>query len=100
MKKSAYFLKWVLGKNGKEQKKVLLKIIRDTDARFVKWSITAILNWQNKEIPKNLIHIHGTADKLLPYRLVKADHTIKGGNHVMPMDSHEEISVLLKKLIQ
>jgi pimeloyl-ACP methyl ester carboxylesterase len=100
MKKSAYFIKWALGKNGKEQKKVLLKIIRDTDARFLKWSITAILNWKNKETPKNLIHIHGTADRLLPYRLVKADHTIVGGNHVMPMDSHEEISVLLKKIIQ
>jgi pimeloyl-ACP methyl ester carboxylesterase len=100
MKKSAYFLKWVLGKNGKEQKKVLLEIIRDTDTGFVKWSITAILSWENKETPKNVIHIHGTADKLLPFRLVKADHTIKGGNHVMPMDSHEEISVLLKDLIQ
>lgn len=99
MKGSAYFFKSVLGKNGKEQKKVLLAIIRDTDPVFVKWSIAAILNWNNKETPGNVIHIHGTADKLLPYRLVKADHTIKGGNHVMPMDSHEEISELLKKLI-
>jgi pimeloyl-ACP methyl ester carboxylesterase len=100
MNHSAYFLKWVLGRNGKEQKKVLLSIIRDTDARFAKWCITAILNWKNKTVPKNLVHIHGTADKLLPYRLVKADYTIKGGNHVMPMDSHKEISALLKKLIE
>jgi pimeloyl-ACP methyl ester carboxylesterase len=100
LKNSAYLLKRVLGRNGKEQKKVLLAIIRDTDTRFAKWSLTAILNWDNKEIPKNVIHIHGTADRLLPYRLVKADHTVEGGNHVMPMDSHEEVSGLLRKLIQ
>ncbi len=99
MKSSAYAIKWVFGRNGKEQKKVFLEIIRDIDPRFVKWSITAILNWKNKEIPKNVIHLHGTADRLLPNRLVKADYIIKGGNHVMPMDSHEEISALLKKLI-
>jgi len=100
MKQSAYLIKWVFGRNGKEQKKVFLEIIRDTDPDFTKWAIGAILNWKNKEIPANLVHMHGTADRLLPHRLVRADHLIKGGNHVMPMDSHEEVSALLKQLIQ
>jgi pimeloyl-ACP methyl ester carboxylesterase len=100
MKRSAHFIKWVFGKNGTEQKKVYFEIVRDTDPDFVKWAITAILNWKNREIPKNLIHMHGTADRLLPHRYVKADHLIKGGNHVMPMDSHKEVSALLKELIQ
>ncbi len=99
MKRSAHFIKWVFGKNGKEQKRVYLEIVRDTDTDFVKWAITSILNWKNKEVPKNLVHMHGTADRLLPHRLVKADHLIKGGNHVMPMDSHAEVSALLKDLI-
>ena len=100
MKKSAYIIKWVFGRNGKEQKKVFLEIVRDTNPDFVKWAITSILNWKNREVPKNLIHLHGTADRLLPHRFVKADHLIKGGNHVMPMDSHEEVSALLRELIQ
>ena len=100
MKRSAHFIKWVFGRNGKEQKKVFLAIVRDTDPGFVKWCISAILNWKNKDVPPNIIHMHGTADRLLPHRFVKADHLVKGGNHVMPMDSHEEVSALLKKLIQ
>jgi len=100
MKRSAYLIKWIFGRNGKEQKKVFLEIVRDTDPDFVKWAITSILNWKNKEIPKNLVHLHGTADRLLPHRLVKADHLIKGGNHVMPMDSHAAVSALLKELIR
>ena len=100
MKRSAHLIKWIFGKNGKEQKRVYLEIVKDTDTDFVKWAITSILNWKNEEVPKNLVHMHGTADRLLPHRLVKADHLIKGGNHVMPMDSHEEVSALLKELIQ
>ena len=100
MKRSAHLIKWIFGKNGKEQKRVYLEIVRDTDTDFVKWAITSILNWKNEEVPKNLVHMHGTADRLLPHRLVKADHLIKGGNHVMPMDSHEEVSALLRELIQ
>ncbi len=99
MKNSAYLIKWVFGRNGKEQKKVFLEIIRDTDTEFVKWAIDAILHWKNKEVPGNIIHMHGTADRLLPHRFVKADYIIRGGNHVMPMDSHEEVSALLKKLV-
>ena len=99
MKRSAYLIKWFFGRNGKEQKKVFLDIIRDMDPHFVKWAITSILHWGNKEIPSNLVHLHGTADRLLPHRYVHADHLVKGGNHVMPMDSHEEVSLLLKEII-
>ena len=97
---SAYAIKWIVGRNGKEQKKVLLQIIRSMDVAFAKWCIYAIMHWKNKEVPKNVIHIHGTGDILLPYRKVRADYTIKKGNHVMVMDSHPEISALLKKLIE
>lgn len=99
LKRSAYGLKWVLGKNEKPQKKIILDIIRDSDIRFVQWAIDAILHWNNKTAPSNIVHIHGTADKLLPYRYVKADYTIKNGRHVLPLDHHREISQLLKTLI-
>lgn len=91
---------WILGGKNKEQKEVLRNIIRDSDTRFVKWAINAILYWKNKEIPGNLTHIHGKADKLLPYQYVKADFTVDGGTHVMTLDNPNEVSVLLKKLLQ
>ncbi|HEX7903236.1 MAG TPA: alpha/beta hydrolase [Chitinophagaceae bacterium] len=90
---------WMLGGTRKEQKKLLQQIIKESNIEFVKWAIEAILCWKNTVIPENIIHIHGTADKLLPYSRVKADYTIPGGTHVMTMDNPEEISELLKKLI-
>lgn len=91
---------WILGGKNKEAKDLLQQIIMDSDIEFVRWAIGAILQWKNKEVPVNLVHLHGTADKLLPYRYVKADYTIEGGTHVMTLDKHDEVSGLLKKLIQ
>lgn len=91
--------KWILGVKGKEQSVLLNQIISDADIPFTKWAIHAILNWKNKEIPGNIIHIHGTADRLLPYSLVNANYIIESGTHVMPMDQHVELSALLRQLI-
>lgn len=99
LKKVTLILKGVPGAKGEGQKKNLKQIILDTNTDFLKWAIGAILNWDNKVIPENLIHIHGTADRVLPYRLVKADDTILNGTHVMPLNQHEEISNLLRKIV-
>ena len=99
LKKSAYAFKWVLGKNEKAQKRIILDIIRETDMGFVKWAVNAILYWNNTEIPENITHIHGTGDKLLPYKFVKADYTIPNGRHVLPLDHPIEISQILKSVI-
>jgi pimeloyl-ACP methyl ester carboxylesterase len=89
----------LLGGTNEAEKKLLHQIIRESDIRFVRWAISAILHWKNMTIPGNIIHVHGTADKLLPPRYVKADYLIAGGTHVMTLDKHSEISQLLKQLI-
>ena len=90
----------MLGGTNEAEKKLLHQIIRESDIRFVRWAISAILQWKNMTIPGNIIHVHGTADKLLPCRYVKADYLIEGGTHVMTLDKHTEISRLLQQLLQ
>jgi hypothetical protein len=99
LKKASIFRKLFFGPKGEKQQKIFHQILNDTDTRFTKWAVFAILHWQNAVIPQNIIHIHGTSDKLLPYRLVKADYSIANGTHLMIMNQPEEISVLLKKLV-
>jgi pimeloyl-ACP methyl ester carboxylesterase len=97
--KNQTVLNWVLGVEKDEQRKLINAIVADIDPFFLKWAIDAILNWKETSIPDNVKHIHGSADKLLPYRLTKADHTIEGGTHMMTFYKHKEISDLLSKLI-
>jgi pimeloyl-ACP methyl ester carboxylesterase len=89
----------IVGPKGKEEKKVFLQILNDTDHTFTNWAMDAILRWKNTEVPKNVIHIHGNADRLLPYSFVKCDYTVNKGTHLMIFDRAKEISVLLKQLI-
>lgn len=91
---------WIIAGRKKEHKAIQKQIIRESDMKFVNWAISSILHWKNNTVPANIVHIHGTSDKLLPYRLVKADHTIKNGSHTMTLDKHTELSALLKSLIE
>jgi pimeloyl-ACP methyl ester carboxylesterase len=69
------------------------------DLYFYRWAIGGILTWQNETIPSNIVHIHGTNDKLLPYKFVKADIVINRGGHLMIMENADEVSKLIKDII-
>jgi pimeloyl-ACP methyl ester carboxylesterase len=89
----------IMGPKGKEQKKLFKEIVSETNPDFNSWAIDAILHWKNQVVPPNVIQIHGNADTLLPYKLVRPEFTIKGGTHLMIMDHAAELSEILKKQI-
>ncbi len=91
---------YAFGVKEKAHKEILYKVIAKVDIPFVKWAIGAITKWRYQAPASNIIHIHGTADRLLPLKKVNPDYVIRGGSHTMTLDKHEEVSVLLKKLIR
>ncbi len=97
-KSSSRFVLRILGAKGIEQKRVQHEILLSSNPAFTRWAMDAIVKWNNIVVPKNVVHIHGTADRLLPYRYVKADFAVAGGEHVMIMDKAPEVSALLKTL--
>jgi len=97
--RSSRSLNWMFGVKDETQKKLLADIVADIDPVFLRWAINSILHWKEKEAPVNVKHIHGTADKLLPFRYVKADYKIQGGTHLISINKPKEISSLLQKLI-
>ncbi len=59
-------------------------------------TIHMIVNWKNETYPQNVVHIHGNADRVLPYKEgVKYDYIIEGGTHFMVMDRAGEISGII-----
>lgn len=65
---------------------------------YFKRSINCIINWQDAGcVHSNMIHIHGTGDRLLDYKNVNADFTIKKGSHAMIINKADEISLILNK---
>lgn len=90
---------YLFGVSKPKEKMLLAAIIRDTDPDFLSWAMRAITNWQNEKSPSNLLHIHGTSDRVLPYRYVQADFSIADGGHFMLVNRAAEISKLLHQLI-
>lgn len=93
------FTNWIFGAHSSFEKEILKIILNETEKNYLKWSVNAILNWQNKFIPSNITHIHGTKDRILPIRFVKANIQIKDGGHFMLLNKSKEINKILKEII-
>ena len=81
----------------KEDKIFLQEMIRKTDPKFIKWALNAILQWDNKTLPENCIHIHGKLDGILPINYTHPTHVIPRGGHLMVMNRAREINKILEE---
>jgi hypothetical protein len=63
---------------------------------FLKWAIDKIVNWENVTETENIKTIHGTTDRILPFRT--ANFAIKNGGHLMVIDKADEINSVLRNL--
>jgi pimeloyl-ACP methyl ester carboxylesterase len=80
-------------------KKLLWEIINESDNSLIRWSIDAILNWQNETIPQPVWHIHGTRDEVLPVRFTRPTHTIQKAGHLMLMTRPDVVNEIIEKAL-
>jgi pimeloyl-ACP methyl ester carboxylesterase len=102
---ASWFLKpnpllfWFFDLKNTEQKELFRGILKRTNRQLYKWSGIAILTWKNNVIPQNLVHIHGTADRVLPIRFIKPHYTIPGAGHFAVVTHPDRVSALLLQII-
>ncbi len=97
--KNASIMKRFFGEGTKEQKQLLIQVIKDSDPDFVRWAMQAVLDWKNVERPNNLVQIHGTNDKVLPAKYTRPDYLVQGGGHFMVTARAAEINAMLAELL-
>jgi len=90
------FSNWAFAVTSQKDKKLLADILRDMDPVFFKWAIREIVRWKNRYRHKNLVHIHGKADRILPFAFVRPDVAIVGGGHFMTVNKAEEITGIVR----
>lgn len=100
LKHHNFILNWLFGIESNEEKQLLKSILQDTDSNFLKWAINEIVNWKNQIYPENCIHIHGSQDRIIPIKNVKADFVIENGGHFMTVNKAEEIEKIILNLIK
>lgn len=98
LKKPNGMLFWLFGISAPEHKRLLTAIMADTDERFFSWAIETISLWDNKVSVNRVIQIHGTDDRIL--KLQTADYIVQGGGHLMVVTCANEISSILRNVLQ
>ncbi len=94
-KRSNFFTYWLFDARSSFDKKLLKQILYDTNPIFIKWAIDKVVCWKNQTIIKNIFHIHGARDWVLPLRFVTCDKIIKSGGHLMTLNRAEEMNEVL-----
>jgi len=57
------------------------------------------MTWKNANKAEDIIHIHGTSDKIFPIRPIKNCIKITKGGHFMIVNKSEEISRIIMSCI-
>lgn len=83
------------GAKSSDDKKEVAHLLGGTDISFFRWALKNIASWDNEEAPARTIQIHGTSDRIIAYRLVDPDYSIKGGGHLMVFNKADTISKII-----
>ena len=102
LKKSNRLSYFVFGVTQKEDQQILDAIYNDTSSNYLRWALHVICNWQNDMVswnfiptPENLIHIHGTNDRILYYSNIKNAIPIPNGGHLLPLTETQKLEEII-----
>ena len=95
-----YFSSFLFGLESPSDRKIFKNIILDSDKSFLTWASCQIAKWKFKKPKKNIISIHGTSDRILPFsRSIHHDYIIKKGGHFMIFNKSKEINSILNDIL-
>lgn len=98
--KHMYFMFYLLfGIKFQYDKELLKAVLRDTDNTFLFRASKMVATWKRKTYNPAIVHIHGTADKILYPFSIKANYWVKGGGHMMIMLNHTEVNAIIKDVL-
>jgi pimeloyl-ACP methyl ester carboxylesterase len=92
--------RFVFDLKSKEEELYLKRLmLEQNDARLIKRSVNIIMRWKNA-LPNKMVHIHGTADRLLTPANITPDYWIEGGGHFMVWNKATEISGIINSVLK
>lgn len=74
-------------------------MLKNASPTFLKWAMDAVLKWDNKIIPPNVIQITGDKDLIFSYKRIKGAIIVKGGTHIMIFEKAKEVNKILKRVL-
>jgi pimeloyl-ACP methyl ester carboxylesterase len=89
----------ILGISTNDEKKLVYSLRKNANQVYINWAVNEAINWKNEQIPTQIFHLHGNADKMFPIKKINADIIINNGGHFMIMNKAAEISKHLQQIV-
>lgn len=87
------------GRLGSEDRQLFLSMACGTPGAFLKWGVEALLSWRPAPVAVPIHHIHGSADRLIPLRLVRPERVVPGGGHLLSLTHPQEVNAFLAEVL-
>ena len=97
--KAGTVIKNIMGVASREDKAIIYNYAKTADPGMVRWSLDAIVNWDQPDRLPGIIHLHGSKDRMLPLKYTHPDFVIKGGCHLMIFNKAEEVNKILNEIL-
>ena len=97
--KAGSILKNFLGVRSREDKAIIYNYARSADPALVRWSLDAIVNWNQPDRLPGIVHLHGSSDRMLPIKYTHPDYIIKDGGHLMIFNKADEVNRILQQVL-
>ncbi len=93
--------RWQMGVESPEDKALFDELLALHTVEDLKTQINACVNWEGPAEPvKNLFHLHGDKDRLMPIEKIKGARTIDGGTHFMVVTKAAEVGEQLRAILE
>jgi pimeloyl-ACP methyl ester carboxylesterase len=99
MNKMRFVVRLAFEKMSEEDLWLFQDMLKNTSPVFLKWSMGAVLRWDNRVIPPNVYQLSGDKDAVFPYKKLKAAEIVRGGTHIMIFDKAKEVNKILKRIL-
>lgn len=90
---------YFFGIKNEKDRRLLRKILNDTDLVFLKWAIISMLKWQQEEKLPNTFQILGEKDKIIRPKNIQPDVMIPNAGHFMIVDHAQQVQDLIHQEI-
>lgn len=92
--------KYAFGETATHRVDLYKKYMSISDKKYLDWAIESIINWKQKQDISNVVHIHGSHDRVFPIENIKGNVVkVKNGTHVMIINKYKWFNENLPQLI-
>lgn len=95
------FVRWQMGAEGPEEVALFNAFAGLHPMDQLRTQINACLSWNGPAIPvKDLVHIHGDRDRLMPFANIRHAQRIEGGTHFMVHSRANEVGEAVRAALR